>query len=246
MITSTCAYRERPRRRLVLGALVACTVLASSPASRAEPGRELLGRSAQGRPIELVRLGDPRAHERILVVGCIHGDEDAGIAVVRGLLRAGAPPEATLWVVPNLNPDGLAGRHRQNGRGVDLNRNFGAMWRAIGRRWDPQHAGPRPWSEPETRLIRALILRIRPTVTIWFHQPQGLVRAWGPSVPAGRRYARVAGERFRALPWPSGSGPNWQNHRFPGAASFVVELGPGPLSPAAVERHVRAIRRFSL
>ena len=109
------------------------------------------------------------------------------------------------------------------------------MWRPIGRRWDPQYAGPRPWSEPETRLIRALILRVRPTVTIWFHQPQDLVRAWGPSIPAGRRYARLAGERFRALRWPNG-GPNWQNHRFPGAASFVVELPSGALSRAAVLR----------
>ena len=190
---------KRPRASVVLGALAACALLAAAPATQAEPRRELLGRSAQGRPIELFRVGDPRARERILVVGCIHGNECAGVPVARRLLREEAPPNAALWVVPNLNPDGLAGRHRQNGRGVDLNRNFGAMWRPIGRRWDPQYAGPRPWSEPETRLIRALILRVRPTVTIWFHQPQDLVRAWGPSVPAGTP-VRAPGRR--ALPRP--------------------------------------------
>jgi protein MpaA len=231
---------------LFLGALLVCAMLAWAPATDADTHRELLGRSAQGRPIELHRVGDPASPNRILVVGCIHGDECAGVLVARRLLQAHAPPGTAFWVVPNLNPDGLAGHHRQNGRGVDLNRNFGAMWRPVGRRWDPQYSGRRPWSEPETRLIRALILRVRPSVTIWFHQPQGLVRAWGPSISAGRRYARLAGERFRALPWPNGTGPNWQNHRFPDTASFVVELAPGPLVPAAVERHVRAIRRIAL
>ena|SRR5438128_2715562 len=42
----------------------------------------LLGRSEQGRPIVAWRVGD--AHDlRVLVVGCIHGNEGAGIAVVR-------------------------------------------------------------------------------------------------------------------------------------------------------------------
>jgi protein MpaA len=204
----------------------------------------LLGRSALGRPIQLYRFGAANAGERILVVGCIHGDECAGMAITKRLLLAGAPPGISFWIVQNLNPDGLAGGHRQNGRGVDLNRNFSSGWRPRGQRWDPQFSGPRPWSEPETRLARALILRIRPTITIWFHQPQGLVRAWGGSMPAARRYARLARERFRAIPWPTGTAPNWQNHRFPGTSSFVVELPRGRLDAARVERHVRAILRI--
>ena len=235
----------RPSNRLLLALLAPLVALA--PADAAGRGeRELLGPSALGRPIEAVRIGAADAPRRVLVVGCIHGDECAGIAVARRLLTTEAPRRTALWIVPNLNPDGLARGRRQNGRGVDLNRNFGAEWIPIGRRWDAQHSGPRPWSEPETRLLRALVLRVRPTVTIWFHQPQGLVRAWGPSVPAARRYARLAGERFRALRWPNGTGPNWQNHRFPGVPSFVVELPPGPLSEERVRRHASAIRRLRL
>jgi protein MpaA len=83
--------------------------------------------------------------------------------------------------------------------------------------------------------------RIRPSVTIWFHQPQALVRAWGPSRPAARRYARLAGMRFRAIRWPRGTAPNWQNHRFPGTSSFVVELPAGPLTPGAANRQARAV-----
>src|SRR5207247_7671146 len=118
----------------------------------------------------------------ILVVGCIHGNECAGRAVVRLLARMPEPLDRDLWLVDDLNPDGLAAGTRQNARGVDLNRNFPSEWRPIGRRGDPQYAGPRPLSEPETRFARAVIRRYRPDISIWFHQPQDVVRAWGPSL----------------------------------------------------------------
>jgi murein endopeptidase len=198
-----------------------------------------LGRSHRGRVIQALRVGDPSAPARILVVGCIHGDECEGLAVTRRLARAA--PRADLWLVHQLNPDGYAGRHRQNARGVDLNRNFASEWRPIGQRWSPEYSGPRPFSERESRIARRLILSLQPDVTIWFHQPQAVVRAWGPSIPEARRYARLAGEPFRAIRWPSGTAPNWQNHRFPANAAFVVELPPGRLSARAAARHARAI-----
>ena len=208
----------------------------------AERRVELVGESTRGRTIRAAVVGDPSAAQRILVVGCIHGDECAGIAVTRRLARGAAPQGSALWIVHNMNPDGTALGVRQNARGVDLNRNFGSEWRPIGRRWDPQYSGPRPWSERETRLVRRLVLRVRPDVTLWFHQPQALVRAWGQSRAAARRYARLAGVRYRSIRWPNGTAPNWQNHRFPGAASFVVELPVGSLSAPAAARYARAVR----
>ena len=83
---------------------------------------------------------------------------------------------------------------------------------------------------------------VRPDVTIWYHQPQDVVRAWGGSRAKARRYARLAGEPYRSIRWLNGTAPNWQNHRFPGAASFVVELPAGRLGPAAAARHARAVR----
>jgi Zinc carboxypeptidase/Penicillin-insensitive murein endopeptidase len=199
-----------------------------------------LGTSALGRPIRAVRLGEAATSGELLVVGCIHGNECAGTAVTK-LLAERRRVRGRLWVVHNLNPDGLAAGSRQNGRGVDLNRNFASEWRLIGRRWNPQYSGPRPFSEPETRIARDLILRVRPEVTVWFHQPQALVRAWGASVPQARRYARLAAVPFRAIRWPAGTAPNWQNHRFPGTSSFVVELPPGPLPAGAAARYAEAV-----
>lgn len=223
-----------------IAALMASIQLAIAPAPVSVHERLLLGHSALGRPIVATHTGNPRSAVRILVVGCIHGTEDAAIPVARRLAASRPPRHANLWVVPNLNPDGRALGVRLNGRGVDLNRNFSAGWVPLGRRWDPQYSGPRPFSEAETRIARALVERVRPTITIWFHQPTAYVRAWGGSVPDARRFARLAGVPFRRMPWLAGTAPNWQNHRFPGTSSFVVELPPGRLSKPAVARFVHA------
>jgi protein MpaA len=198
----------------------------------------LLGRSEEGRPIVALRVGD-RQGTRVLVVGCIHGTECAGIAVARALERVRA--NVDLWIVPNLNPDGYAAGTRQNGRGVDLNANWSSGWRGRGRPWDVYYAGPRPFSERETRIARNLILRIRPRVTIWFHQHLDLVWAFGPSTNAGRIYARAAGMRFYHRHWLDGTATNWQNHHLPGSASFTVELPAGRPTPQQVSAQVHAV-----
>jgi murein endopeptidase len=205
-----------------------------------DPKRRVrIGRSVRGTGLMAVRAGDVGSPKRALVVGCIHGNECSGTAVTRILTRSS--PAVDLWVVSQLNPDGFALGRRQNARGVDLNRNFPSEWRAGGRPWDSEYPGPRPLSEPETRAAVRLIRRIEPSVTIWFHQPQALVRAWGGSMPAARRYARLAGMKFRPIRWPRGTAPNWQNHSFRGRSSFVVELPAGPLTPSAASRQARAV-----
>jgi murein peptide amidase A len=206
----------------------------------------VVGRSVQGRRITLRQYGDPAWSGELLVFGCIHGDECAA----RGIqpLTGGCPdPSADIFVVPDLNPDGAAAHSRLNARGVDLNRNFASGWKPIGAPGNLEYSGPRPFSEPETRLARRLVRELRPAATIWFHQYRGgrhpFVRAWGPSVEAGRHFARLAGVAFRRLRWPAGSAPNWQNHTFPGS-SFVVELPRGRPSPALRARLSTALVRM--
>ena len=78
----------------------------------------VLGRSVQGREIRAFELGDPASKRKVLIVGCIHGNEPAGIAVVDALRRA--HPHEDLWLVPVLNPDGLAPDTRGNANGAFL------------------------------------------------------------------------------------------------------------------------------
>jgi murein peptide amidase A len=208
-------------------------------------GTSVVGHSTADSPIRVHRLGDASSPHKVLVVGCIHGDECAGTAVTHNLIRRKPPGSFDLWVIHCVNPDGRKLGVRQNGRGVDLNRNFGSEWIPIGSRWDPEYSGPRPWSEPETRTVRGLVKELKPDLTIWYHQPQKLVRAWGQSVPAARRFARFANMSFAKIRWPNGTAPNWQNHRFPGTSSFVVELAPGPLSEHKANRQAYAVMRLA-
>jgi protein MpaA len=104
------------------GAIAAmCCLWAASPA---QAERVVFGRSVQGRPLVAWSFGSSKAHRKVLVVGCIHGNECAGLAITSALRHEPVPPGVQLWVVPEMNPDGTAADTRQNAHGVDLNRNF--------------------------------------------------------------------------------------------------------------------------
>jgi hypothetical protein len=219
-------------------------LLAAVAGIPAAPPPVVIGHSVQGRPITARRIGDPSSARKAIVVGAIHGDEGAGRAIVRVLAADRAAGSADIWLISTVNPDGSRRSARTNARGVDLNRNFSRGWRA-NRGGRPKYAGRRPFSEPEARAVRRLVLRLRPRVTIWFHQPWGQVLAPCRGAAAlQRRYARIAYlpvKRCRGSDLP-GTATRWQMHALPASRAFVVELGPGRLTAAAVRRHARAVR----
>ena len=232
---------RRARAGAGASAAVLLVLVASPPAADAEQVR--IGTSREGRPIVASRLGDPDSPRKAIVVGVIHGNERAGLAVVRDLRRRWARrvDGVDLWVVHSINPDGQAHGTRQNARGVDLNRNFPYRWRANGRRGSAYWGGRKPLSEPESRAIRSLILRLRPAVTIWYHQPWNAVLACGRDVPLQRRYGQISGMRLdcrgRGL---TGTATSWQNNVVGGGTAWVVEFGGGTPGAGAARRHARA------
>jgi hypothetical protein len=212
----------------------------SRAASVSSSRRVVVGHSVRGRPIVARVLGPDSAPRRLLLVGCIHGNECAGIRILSALARARAPAGVQLWLVPEMNPDGTAADARQNADGVDLNRNFPYQWQRIA---DPTYdSGPRPASEPETRAAMALIRRIKPAVTIWYHQHMDLVDMAGGDRGVARRYAHFSGLTATCLGFLPGTAPAWSNHLLPGTTAFVVELPAGPVEPGALGRHLRAVR----
>jgi len=203
--------------------------------------RLYLGRSVRGRGIHAVAVGDLDNPRSVLVVGVIHGNEPAGLSITRRLASGRPQRERLLIIVPDLNPDGVAAGTRQNARGVDLNRNFPWRWRPLGVRGDLQYSGPRPLSEPEARAARRLILRRRPAITIWFHQPLGVVDESGGNLAVERRFAALSGLPLRRLPRYPGSAASWQDHRLPNSTAFVVELPPGRPTRHATAAYADAV-----
>ena len=200
----------------------------------------LFGHSADERPLRATRVGEGPV--KVLVVGSIHGNETAGRAVIARLRRARPPAGVELWLVESANPDGVRRGSRQNARGVDLNRNFGRRWAGGGSPFDTYFPGRRAFSEPESRAVRRLVRRIRPGVSVWYHQHLRLVNLSSGADPAlVRGYARRVGLPARTLPNYRGTATSWQNHTFPGTSSFVVELPAGPLPAPSAERHAGAV-----
>jgi protein MpaA len=65
---------------------------------------------------------------------------------------------------------------------------------------------------------------LRPTVSVWFHQPEGAVDQSGGSLAAERRFATLSGLPLRRLPRYPGSAVSWQDATWAGTTAFVVEL----------------------
>lgn len=145
---------------------------------------------------------------------------------------AEVPPGVRLYIIPCLNVDGLAmvaepgvleldrpleesdmqsgdrSRGRFNARGVDLNRNWDANW-APTSEWRNMEvdAGRRPFSEPETRALRDLVIRIKPEVVVSYHsQANGIYYSgkrdrWEPARRMAQLYSDASG-----YPIPQGGG----------------------------------------
>ncbi len=242
MCVAPTRFSARAATAVVVAIACAGAVLAHgiASASQAAPAvrQVIVGRSVEGRPIRATIVGDPAAPRSVLVVGCIHGDEPAGEAITTSL-RHHTPPRGTnLWLVDRFNPDGCLARTRQNAHGVDLNRNSPWHWRPLGGTF---YSGPRPLSEPESRAINRLIRRLRPAVSIWYHQHAALVDTSGGSVALERRYASIAGLPLKDYGTRPGSITSWQDATFPRDTAFVVELPAGALTGDEVARHVRAV-----
>ena len=220
------------RTFLLVSLLATVGALPAAPSARTV----VLGRSWQGRPIVAVEVGN-RSGTPVLVVGCIHGDETGGVEIADALERL-SPRNLDLWIVPVLNPDGVAARTRGNGHGVDLNRNFPWHWRPMSGVYE---SGPRPLSEREARIARALILRLHPHLTVWFHQHLDMVWASGGDRRIEKVFARVSGLPYHPMPQLAGSAISWQNNTLPGTTAFAAELPAGRPSQSAITSYVRAV-----
>ncbi|HWT03478.1 MAG TPA: DUF2817 domain-containing protein [Pyrinomonadaceae bacterium] len=160
-----------------------------APSKFIEPKYLNLGKTVKGRDINAVVYGT--GAKRVLVFGGIHGDEPHTTVVARSLAvnmnRDTLPPDLTVIIVPDVNPDGLMAATRVNANGVDINRNFPSKtWRSDYTE-QKRYPGTQPSSEPETRAVLSLLERYPPHLVVTLHAALGCMNWDGP----GGSFAQV-------------------------------------------------------
>jgi hypothetical protein len=123
---------------------------------------DVIGTTAQGRPVQLVQVGHPTPHgleaslnRPTLMIACSqHGNEPAGreacLKTIRDLAFTDDPAlidlmsRQTFLFVPSANPDGRNSNSRGNSRGTDINRDHVGLATeearaiaAVVRDWEP-------------------------------------------------------------------------------------------------------------
>jgi hypothetical protein len=91
-----------------------------------------VGHTVEGRPLEIIRVGNPNAPHSIFLRARAHSWEPGGNWVVEGLIKnllakdgARYLKKYCVYIMPMANKDGVArGRTRFNSQGVDLNRQW--------------------------------------------------------------------------------------------------------------------------
>jgi protein MpaA len=189
-----------------------------------------VGRSSLGRPIAARRFGQG-AGPALVLVGGVHGDEPASVEAVLELadwLAAQPAPPPSLWVMPAMNPDGIAAGTKNSARDVDLNRNFPAGNFTI-QHQPGYYPGPQPLSEPESRALAALVDGGPVAGVIAVHAPFACVNFDGPAAGWAAVVAEACGWPARAdIGYPTpGSLGSWLG-RDRGIPVLTLELPPGP------------------
>jgi protein MpaA len=227
-------------RRALLALLITAPLLALVSASpgvatggtvakqRALVEARTIGHTVRGRTIRAYRVGDPKSPNKVLVMSTMHGNEPATRAILSSI-RDGRPVHGIdLWLIPQVNPDGLARHTRKNVHGVDLNRNFPYHWVHLN---GSHESGSHAASEPETRALMRFAGQIKPKRIVSFHQP---LHGVDVSTPESRHFARRLASALH-LPQSNltcggvchGTFTQWYMHRYSGVA-VTVEYGAHP------------------
>jgi len=149
-----------------------------------------IGRTVQGRELEMLRVGNPHAPFRVFLRARAHAWEPAGNWVVEGLVHRLLKHDAEakkylerycVYILPMANKDGVAlGRTRFNLRGKDLNRNWD---KPADPQLAPENFALEQWLERMVKAGRA------PHLALELHNDgSGLLHISRPPVPELPRY----------------------------------------------------------
>ena len=127
--------------------------------------------------VELYKISGEKTSKKILIVGVFHGEEPQGFWAINDYFFNGKNLNAknNIYIIPCLNPDGMAKNIRQNSNGVDLNRNLPTKNWAKSEKNSEYYGGTAPGSEKETKFIVEVIESINPDFILTLHSPFAIV-----------------------------------------------------------------------
>jgi predicted deacylase len=204
----------------------------------------VIGYSVQKRPLEVYRFGTGPT-EKLIVAGMHGGNEYNTVELADQLIAyiqanpGVIPADVTLYILHDLNPDGVAKEHgpfgRANAHGVDLNRNWPANWQKDWPRvgcWlaPPVTGGTGPASEPETKALMAFIQAHDIQAIINYHSAALGIFPGGIPIAANSKLLAQAIAAVTKYPYPpintgcdyTGGFVDWTSNL--GIASLDVEL----------------------
>ena len=234
----------------VVFAIVALASVSAASVATAQGNileRRVIGTSIQGRPLEAIQMGDPKG-VTVVVIGVIHGNEEAGLLITDELVNMQVPKGVNLWVIPSMNPDGTVLNRRGNANRVDLNRNFPYGWARIGQPGYWQYSGPNRASEPETKAIVSFLREIKPALGLWYHQDLNIISPGvGFEGEIRARYGAITGLPMKRITGGTYTGvaATWQKRGLKNSMAFVVELGK-TLNTDEAKVHARAVLDISM
>ena len=234
----------------VVFAIVALASVSAASVATAQGNileRRVIGTSIQGRPLEAIRMGDPKG-VTVVVIGVIHGNEEAGLLITDELVNMQVPKGVNLWVIPSMNPDGTVLNRRGNANRVDLNRNFPYGWARLGQPGSWQYSGPNRASEPETKAIVSFLREIKPALGLWYHQDLNIISPGvGFEGEIRARYGAITGLPMKRITGGTYTGvaATWQKRGLKNSMAFVVELGK-TLNTDEAKVHARAVLDISM
>ena len=234
----------------VVFAIVALASVSAASVATAQGNileRRVIGISIQGRPLEAIRMGDPKG-VTVVVIGVIHGNEEAGLLITDELVNMQVPKGVNLWVIPSMNPDGTVLNRRGNANRVDLNRNFPYGWARIGQPGYWQYSGPNRASEPETKAIVSFLREIKPALGLWYHQDLNIISPGvGFEGKIRARYGAITGLPMKRITGGTYTGvaATWQKRGLKNSMAFVVELGK-TLNTDEAKVHASAVLDISM
>ena len=169
------------------------TITPTATATLTFSGYEVIGTSVLELPLEVYRFGTGE-HAYLVVAGIHGGYEWNTVSLALELIDRlkqepeRRPADKTLYILPNLNPDGYAKDKgpdgRANANNVDINRNWDSNWATD---WDGEHcwsyrvitAGEEPESEPETRALKNFLLDRNVKAVISYHSQGAVIFSGG-------------------------------------------------------------------